>query len=109
VVVEDKPTGKFVQFAASTQAPLVMDLPLSLLDESQQARAKDFFEGLGVHGESRPLAAKGRVSLTHQSWTINFDRDSKKAAERTIALFREVYQIPDDRLPDLSVEENLGD
>ncbi len=80
VIFEEKSTGKFVQFAGSSQEPLILDLPWQTLSEDEKVRARTV------------LAPHGGTEGEH-GFQLNLDRDADRAAQITMEVFRDVYQI----------------
>lgn len=90
VIFEDRPSGKFVQFAGGRGQPLLLDLPLVALDGSERERAAAFFESLGV--QAGPMA-----------YDLVLADDVVRAADVAVDILRGVFRLTE---VDLRVEEN---
>jgi hypothetical protein len=95
-IFSERRSEKFVQFAGAKDAPLVFDLPSIPLTDDEMRRATDFFRRLGI--AALPLSGD---DVTFQ---VDLEGDVERGAELALAVFREVYQLPDDF--QLAVEEN---
>jgi hypothetical protein len=51
LIIEQRPSGKFVQFIGSTSDPLFLDLPWQTLSEQEFYRAVGYFKRFGASGE----------------------------------------------------------
>jgi hypothetical protein len=91
VIIEDRPTNKFVQFSGSSSEPIVFDVPFVEMTPEERARAEAFFQD------------RDGVTQGDLSYMMDFARDVNGAAETAIEVFREVYLI-DDNL-DLGLQE----
>lgn len=86
VIIEVEATGDFVQFAGSTEQPLLMDVPVQSLSEDEQARARQFFEGAGL----------GAFDDDMQSFMVELGRDPEAAAETALRALRDIFDAPAD-------------
>jgi len=94
VVIEEPRSGKFVQFAGSREAPLLLDLPGQTLDPSEMDRARVLFHKLGVEGPEEwdvhdPLT--GKVAGKQVGFQMKLGRDPRRAADIASRVFQEVY------------------
>jgi hypothetical protein len=83
VVVEDPDTGKFMQFAGSSDEPLVLDLPRQAMTTEEVTRAERLF------------AESDKVNSEDGSFQIEFGRDASTAAKLALRVFHDVYLIND--------------
>jgi len=80
VLIEEQTTRKFVQFAASSKAEIVLDLPVKSLTDEERHRAEQLFSSFRVmHGE--------------HGFEVLLDRDISQAVEVTSRIFNEVYLV----------------
>ena len=98
VIFEDKAAGKFVQFAGSSEEPLLLDLPSQPLSKEEFARAKTFFASHGVQPKSPYPSGEGPVSFN-----LHF-QSPDEAADTVLAIFQEVYGYSE--MPELTITEN---
>ena len=97
VVIRDRTSGKFVQFAGHKSEPLVLDLPLEALTALEKKRARAFFSQYGVQfSEEGQLfdVATGEPIGTIRSYKISFGRAIDLAVQCALDVFRIVYQLP---------------
>jgi hypothetical protein len=96
VIFEEKPSGKFVQFARALRQELLLDLPLQTLDVGEQARAAALFLGLGVQETEDAMldGPGGRVVGRQRSFQMTFGDDVRAAADVASEVFRRVFQSP---------------
>lgn len=97
VIIEHRPTGKFVQFAGSASEMLLLDLPSQTLSELEFYRAVEFFRKIGIAGEEFNVLDEPYGQVVGRQFTFNVEyRSPGEAAQAVLALFRDVYQLPDD-------------
>ncbi len=103
-VIFSRASGKeYIQFALDDQG-LFLDLPVIPLDNLQRARAKAFFDRLGVSLASTLLHDPGGLPAgSLQFYRVDFGQDVQQAASTAVGVFREVYALDDFQL---EVEEN---
>ena len=97
VVCEDRPSGKFVQFAGSRDEPLVLDLPVQQLSADELERAEIFFRELGVSYEEWPVFDQpdGQEVGAQGGFQLELGQDTRRGADLTLRLFTEVFQRSD--------------
>ncbi|MHC4180737.1 MAG: TY-Chap domain-containing protein [Planctomycetota bacterium] len=97
VIIEEKRTGKFVQFAGSTDGPLLLDLPTQTLTQAEQDRAQELFVSLGTPGLEKWAVTDhtGAPAGTQAGFQMEFGRDPDAAAAVAMRVFHEVYRFPD--------------
>jgi hypothetical protein len=97
VVIRDRTTGKFVQFAGHKSEPLVLDLPLEALTAQEKKRARAFFSQYGVHvpevGQLFDIST-GEPIETIRSYKVSFGRAIDLAVQFALEVFRIVYRLP---------------
>ena len=96
VILEDRVSGKFVQFGRGTT--IKIDLPLAALDEMETDRAADWFRNLGVESPRSFDAPDPRESgklRSQASFEFDFGTDARRAAYSALDLFAAVYQLSD--------------
>jgi hypothetical protein len=94
VILEDRVSGKFVQFGRGTT--IKIDLPLASLDEVETDRAADWFRNLGVESPGSFDAPDPRESgrlRSQASFEFDFGTDARRAAYSALDLFAAVYQL----------------
>lgn len=106
VIIEEKRTGKFVQFAGSTDQPLLLDLPTQTLSQAEQDRAQELFVSLGAPGLEKWAVTDhaGAPAGTQAGFQMEFGRDPDAAAVVAMRVFTEVYQFAD--LVELVITQN---
>jgi hypothetical protein len=106
VIFEEKATGKFVQFAGSSQEDLLLDLPSQTLDRAEMARAITYFLEVGIEADVYDVFDRPGATVVGQqcSFQHSFGRDARTAAEIASAVFLRVYRFPVDF--DLVITEN---
>lgn len=102
VIFQDKPSGKFVQFAGSADESLFLDLPPQALNEDEKPRAAKLFRELAAKGPKEGADRQTGKGLTGFQLRLGCDVD--RGADVTLRIFREVYQLPADFA--LVLEEN---
>ncbi|MCC6909206.1 MAG: hypothetical protein IT430_14790 [Phycisphaerales bacterium] len=85
VIIKEKSSDKFVQFSGSVEEPLLLNLPAQSLSAAERGRAEALFKTLDAQAD-----------LIEDSFYVNFDRDATAASAAAIAVFREVYQLPEE-------------
>ena len=88
VILEENQSQKFVQFSCRSGDPINLDLPEQTLSSMEMERATKFFLDHGLGG------AKDMGGYMSFNFDIGYDVGS--AARITLAIFRQVYQFPDD-------------
>jgi hypothetical protein len=106
VILEEKASGKFVQFCGSAREGLLLDLPCQALGGAEMERAKAYFLELGVRPEGSDVSdgPGGKVVGRQFSFQKRFGREARAAADVTIEVFRDVFRFPADF--ELVVTEN---
>jgi hypothetical protein len=92
VIFEDSASGRFVQFAGSSREPLLLDLPSKGFSPDEAARAKAFFDPMGVQPAGKFL-----------SYNTTFE-SPEEATNTVLAIFREVFGYSE--VPNLKITEN---
>ena len=106
VIFSESTSEKFVQF----KKPLILDLPFNLLNKQDIERATAFFRKLGVSGPEvqnlyyipngngfTSIVPNGnKIVSTAFFFKFDFGKDVDRAAQITLAIFRQVYQFPID-------------
>ena len=108
VILEEKSTGKFVQFAGSSEEPLLLDLPFQALTKQEIKKAisalKEFGAGspqeYDVYTDENMETVAGRQT----SLQAYFGQDTYRAAQASMTIFEQVYGLP--RNFALNIEEN---
>ncbi|MEL7168717.1 MAG: hypothetical protein AAGN64_05150 [Bacteroidota bacterium] len=93
VIIEDWPTGKFVQFGRGPS--LVLDLPLASLEPDEIERAQTFFEARG-YGEARHLIAfdsAAQIPRPHSTFELDFGTNALEAAKTAVDVFDQVFLL----------------
>lgn len=93
VIFVDARTGNFCQFIGSKNAPLLLDLPYTSLDEEERGRARRFFGDQGyedVEGD--------------EGFSVNVGRDVQAGTALALGTFTKVYRA--DPNFSLKIEEN---
>jgi hypothetical protein len=88
VIVQEKDSEKFVQFAGSACKPLLLDLPNIILNTEERERADAFFAPL--RASRKPLSANGEEF----AYQLRLGQDVNRGAELALAVFRDVYRLP---------------
>lgn len=102
VILEDRSSKKFVQFAGGARKPLLLDLPARTLasrhlDREELGRARELFAKYGVSLEEREARdPAGKVVGTMSGFHMSLGRDVDKATEVAREVFSEVYALPPD-------------
>lgn len=80
VVLEEQHSSKFVQFAASRETGIVLDLPVKSLSAEERQRADQLFSSF---------------SVTHNAYgfELPIGRDISLAVEITTRIFNEIYRL----------------
>ncbi|MBN1303737.1 MAG: hypothetical protein JXA13_04815 [Anaerolineales bacterium] len=108
VIIEEKRSGKFVQFAGSASESLLLDLPFQALSEAEVEKARVLFEEFGT---SNPQVydpytdnSMSSASDTQTSFQVDFGSEIHRAAQACMDIFRRVYGLqPDFKL---NIQEN---
>jgi len=106
VIIEDKGTGRFVQYAGGLTQGLLFDLPVQGLTPQELSRAACVLGRYGVYLEQHPMYDRpgGRKVGTSLALNRDLGRDIEAATEIAYAALTEIYMV---REPiDLSIEEN---
>jgi len=89
---------KFVQFAGGASSPLFLDLPSQTLSAQEMERATALFRDLGAGGaeeyEVYTDKTKKKVAGKQISFNLDLGQEVERAAQITLAIFRQVYQFP---------------
>ena len=93
VLIEEKRSGKYVQFG--TGRKLIMDVPCVGLSHQEADRASEFFRQLGENYPREYHAPDPQTGKTHHgaTFTHDFGKDARGAAQATISFFGNVYQF----------------
>ncbi len=96
VVLSDAEGGKCVQFAGGNHA-LLLDLPRQALDESEYARAGEYFARLRDRPRDQyaTQSSDGTTMVAEDGFQVNVT-DIDQAARLALEVFNEVYQLPSD-------------
>jgi len=97
VIIEEQQSGKFVQFAGSTEKPLLLDLPTQTLSQAEKERAKKLFVSLGGAGleEWEVTDLSGAPAGTQAGFQMEFGRDPDAATAVALRVLKEVYGFPE--------------
>ncbi len=95
VIFRLKETNKAVQFIGSVREPLLFDLPLVKLNETELERARTLLgeEPHTIQSWANKGTMTARETMTFQR---RLGRDIPAAAKLACAIFREVYRLPPD-------------
>jgi len=94
VIVEEPELQKFVQFTASMERPLTLDLPAQVLSEAEFYRAVAFFRRRGVSGQEYDLLDRPGGQPVAEQFTFQLDLlSAEDAAETAVAVFEQVYLL----------------
>jgi hypothetical protein len=105
VVIEHAGTGKFVQFAGSATAQLLLDLPSQTLSKQEFYKAVELFREMGVIGNEHELLDKPGGQVVGRQFSFNaVFRSVSEAAKTVEEIFATVYGYPTDC--DLKIVEN---
>ena len=85
LTIEDTTTHKWFQLLGRPGDPISLYLPLDALDEEEAKRAKQYFGDLGFSD----IDLGGT-----QSYLIDLAHDHEKAAEVSLNVFKQIYQLP---------------
>ena len=97
VIIEQLPSGKFVQFTGSATDPLYLDLPAQTLSEEEFERATQFFLELGVEVSNHQLLDKPGGEVVAQQTSFNMVIHSvQDAANLVRQIFTVIYEFPVD-------------
>lgn len=106
VIVEDRTSGKFVQFAGNAFQDIIFDLPGQALDPVELTRARALlciydipFEEWDIHDEPG-----GAIVGRQSGFCKSLGRDTELAACIAWRVLTEVYSLNTPRI--LSIEEN---
>ena len=98
-IVEHVPSGKFVQFAGSEDAPLLLDLPLQALSAAELDRAKAVFAAFGHPGPVTLQAEQypgGPPAGEQTGFMVEFGTDVEAATELAVAVLHRIYGLGED-------------
>ena len=95
VVVEHRPTGKYVQFGLADDV-LFIDLPLEALSHDEQKRAVALFSGLHRQTSTFKAPLVGGGAKQFETLQADFGTDTASAARFARRVFTEVYLLPPD-------------
>ena len=86
VIFEDVATERMVQYAGP---PILLDLPLYVLDSDTQRRARALFN-------EYPEALEYEIDGLGSAMQLEMGDDAESAAALSMRVFQEVHQLPDD-------------
>lgn len=107
VIVEDKMSGKFVQFAGNAFQDLIFDLPGQALDSMELTRANILLRIFDISFEEWDVYDEpgGNVIGRQTGFCKSIGRDADFAAQLAWKVLTEVYALKEPII--LSIEENL--
>lgn len=107
LIIEESKSQKFVQFAGSTEEPLIFDLPAQGLTEDELERAKAVLGEYDVEMEGTPMyedETMQKVVDTQYGFSAVLGDNLNLAVELAVRILTEVYQFDED--VKLLLEEN---
>lgn len=107
LIIEESKSQKFVQFAGSTEEPLMFDLPAQGLTEDELERAKAVLGEYDVEMEGTPMyedETMQKVVDTQYGFSAVLGDNLNLAVELAVRILTEVYQFDED--VKLLLEEN---
>ena len=95
VILEDRSSGQFVQFAGGTDRGLLFDLPLQALNPEEKQRTVALLALYDIPLETGLLYDRpgGRPVGIHQSFQVDLERDVERATVLALRVFQTVYQV----------------
>jgi hypothetical protein len=101
VIIEDRNSGRFVQFGHGPH--LTLDLPAGSLRPDEIARATDQIRRWG--GRLRPVRAPDASDAPreHATFEADFGTDATRASEAALTVFSDIFCIED---PDFVITTN---
>ncbi len=93
LIIEEKKTNKFVQFAKDNENNLIFDLPDQTLTLAEQARGRMLLRSYNIVYEEWEVLDKpdGKVVGTQKGFNKNLGKDLDAITEITYAVFTKIY------------------
>lgn len=106
VIIEDKTTGKFVQFAGGNAQGLVFDLPAQTLNANELERAHHILTEFGIQLGTWEVYDRpgGEVVGSRSGFNKNLGNNIDRATKITWAVLRKIYDLG--ATLELKIEEN---
>ncbi len=107
LIIEEPKSQKFVQFAGSSEEPLIFDLPAQGLSEEELERAKALFADYDIEMEATPIyedESMERIVDQQYGFSAILDQELELAVELASLVLLEVYGLEADAK--LTLEEN---
>ncbi|MES0828476.1 tetratricopeptide repeat protein [Ruegeria sp. SCP11] len=98
VIIEQRPAGKFVQFATSANRNILMNVPYQALSDAENERAAKFFADRDFDASYEALVygpATSKQVGVQRSYEVILDEDGGAAAKLAEDFFAEVYLFSD--------------